>query len=67
MEVCFGHPSGIFRRRVGFFRASYQPVGQAATYTTYNKHQRLTSTPLILILTRDPSNQEASGLRLRPL
>ena len=52
-------------RRVGLLRTNDQPVGKAATYTTYNKHQRLTSTPLYLILTRDPRNQEASGIHLR--
>ena len=50
---------------VVLLRKSDQHIGEAATYTTYIKHNRPTSMPSA-IRTRNPSNQAAADLRLRP-
>ena len=45
---------------------SDQHVAEAATYTTHSKHKRRTSMPSAGFEPRDPSNQTASKLHLRP-
>jgi len=41
-------------------------VAETATYTAYNIHKRQTPSVLSGIKTREPSNQNAENLRLKP-
>jgi hypothetical protein len=52
--------------QVGLLWTSDKLVAEAATYTTHNKHKKANIHAISVIRTRDPSNQAAADLRLRP-
>jgi hypothetical protein len=58
----------VFRHTVGLLWTSDQPVSEASTYTGQHsiETQETNIHALSEIRTRDPSNQAAAGLRLRP-
>ena len=49
---------------VGLLYTSDQPLTDTATYTTHNKHQKISSMPSAGFEPRDPSNQTDTDRRL---